>query len=120
MGIVFLFGTVLIMYYKQISEGYEDQARFDILMKVGMTGREVRQSINSQVLTVFFLPLMVSGVHTAFAFPMISKMVVIMGVTDQKFLITVTVGCFLIFSLFYVLMYLVTSREYFKIVSKKR
>lgn len=120
LGIVFLFGTVLIMYYKQISEGYEDQARFDILMKVGMTGREVRQSINSQVLTVFFLPLMVSGVHTAFAFPMISKMVVIMGVTDQKFLITVTVGCFLIFSLFYVLMYLVTSREYFKIVSKKR
>ena len=120
LGIVFLFGTVLIMYYKQISEGYEDQARFDILMKVGMTGREVRQSINSQVLTVFFLPLMVSGVHTAFAFPMISKMVVIMGVTDQKFLITVTVGCFLIFSLFYVLMYLVTSREYFEIVSKKR
>lgn len=120
LGIVFLFGTVLIMYYKQISEGYEDQARFDILMKVGMTGREVRQSINSQVLTVFFLPLVVSGIHTAFAFPMISKMVVIMGVTDQKFLIIVTVGCFLIFALFYILMYLVTSREYFKIVSKKR
>ena len=114
LGIVFLFGTVLIMYYKQISEGYEDQARFDILMKVGMTGREVRQSINSQVLTVFFLPLVVSGIHTAFAFPMISKMVVIMGVTDQKFLIIVTAGCFLIFALFYILMYLVTSREYFK------
>lgn len=120
LGIVFLFGTVLIMYYKQISEGYEDQDRFDILMKVGMTRKEVKQSINSQVLTVFFLPLIVSGIHTAFAFPMISKMVVILGVTDQKFLIMVTAVCYLIFALFYIVIYLVTSREYFRIVSKKK
>ena len=120
LGIVFLFGTVLIMYYKQISEGYEDQDRFDILMKVGMTRREVKQSINSQVLTVFFLPLVVSGIHTAFAFPMISKMVTILGVTDQKFLITVTAACYLIFAAFYIVMYLVTSGEYFRIVSKKK
>lgn len=120
LGIVFLFGTVLIMYYKQISEGYEDQDRFDILMKVGMTRREVKQSINSQVLTVFFLPLVVSGIHTAFAFPMISKMMTILGVTDQKFLITVTAACYLIFAAFYIVMYLVTSGEYFRIVSKKK
>ena len=120
LGAVFLFGTVLIMYYKQISEGYEDQDRFDILMKVGMTRREVKQSINSQVLTVFFLPLVVSGIHTAFAFPMISKMVTILGVTDQKFLITVTAACYLIFAAFYIVMYLVTSGEYFRIVSKKK
>ena len=120
LGTVFLFGTVLIMYYKQISEGYEDQDRFDILMKVGMTKREVKQSINSQVLTVFFLPLAVSGIHTAFAFPMISKMVEILGLTDQRFLLTVTAACYLVFAVFYVVMYLVTSGEYFRIVSKKR
>ena len=73
LGAVFLFGTVLIMYYKQISEGYEDQNRFDILMKVGMTRKEVKQSINSQVLTVFFLPLITAGIHLAFAYPLISK-----------------------------------------------
>ena len=120
LGIVFLFGTVLIMYYKQISEGYEDQDRFDILMKVGMTKKEVKQSINSQVLTVFFLPLIVSGIHTAFAFPLISKMVTILGVTNQRFLIAVTAACYLIFAAFYIVMYLVTSGEYFRIVSKKK
>ena len=73
LGAVFLFGTVLIMYYKQISEGYEDQDRFDILMKVGMSRKEVKQSINSQVLTVFFLPLIAAGIHLAFAYPLISR-----------------------------------------------
>ena len=69
LGIVFVFAAVLIVYYKQISEGYEDQSRFEIMQKVGMTKREIRKSINSQMLTVFFLPLVTAGVHLAFAFP---------------------------------------------------
>ena len=71
--------TVLIMYYKQISEGYEDQDRFNILMKVGMTKKEVKQTINSQVLTVFFMPLIMAGIHLAFAFPMIQKILMLMS-----------------------------------------
>ena len=73
LGLVFILGTVLIVYYKQITEGYEDQERFTILKKVGMTGREIKKSINSQVLTVFFLPLLAAGIHTAFAFPMVQN-----------------------------------------------
>ena len=65
LGIVFVFAAVLILYYKQISEGYEDQSRFEIMQKVGMTKREIRKSINSQMLTVFFLPLVTAGVHLA-------------------------------------------------------
>ena len=117
LGAVFLFGTVLIMYYKQISEGYEDQNRFDILMKVGMSRREVKQSINSQVLTVFFLPLIAAGVHLVFAFPLIAKLLLLMLSTDRMLLILVTAATFAVFALFYVLVYLVTSREYYRIVS---
>ena len=76
LGIVFIFAAVLIMYYKQISEGYEDQSRFEIMQKVGMTKREIKKSINSQMLTVFFMPLIAAGVHLAFAFPMIYKMLI--------------------------------------------
>ena len=77
LGLVFIVGMVLIMYYKQVTEGYEDQKRFDIMQKVGMTKREIRKSINSQVLTVFFLPLLAAGIHTAFAFPMIQKILLL-------------------------------------------
>ena len=119
LGAVFLFGTVLIMYYKQISEGYEDQDRFDILMKVGMSRKEVKQSINSQVLTVFFLPLIAAGVHLAFAFPLISQILMLMSATEEKLLILVTVCCYLVFALFYVAVYVITSRSYYTIVSGK-
>lgn len=119
LGAVFLFGTVLIMYYKQISEGYEDQDRFDILMKVGMTRKEVKQSINSQVLTVFFLPLITAGVHLAFAYPLISKILLLMSATEESLLILVTVCCYLVFALFYVLVYVITSKGYYTIVSGK-
>ena len=84
LGVVFILGMVLIIYYKQITEGYEDQDRFQILMKVGMTQKEVRQTINSQVMTVFFLPLVAAGIHTAFAFPMIEKMVHLLAFSEQK------------------------------------
>ena len=114
---IFLFATVLIMYYKQISEGYEDQARFGILQKVGMTQKEIKKSINSQVLTIFFLPLLMAGVHLAFAFPFIYKMLALFSLTNLKLLILVTVGCYLIFALFYIIIYRVTSRSYYSIVS---
>lgn len=117
LGIVFIFAAVLIIYYKQVSEGYEDQSRFEIMQKVGMTKREIRRSINSQVLTVFFLPLIMAGVHLGFAFPLIRKLLLIFSLTNFKLLILVTVCCYLIFALFYVLVYRATSRAYYSIVS---
>lgn len=119
LGIVFICGAVLIMYYKQIIEGYEDQSRFEILQKVGMTKKEIRKSINSQILTVFFVPLLIAGLHMAFAFPLIEKLVLLFGVTNTHLLILVTVGSFLIFAVFYILVYLATSRVYYGIVSGK-
>lgn len=117
LGIVFVFAAVLIMYYKQVSEGYEDQARFDIMQKVGMTKREIRRSVNSQVLTVFFLPLITAGVHLAFAFPLVYKLLMLFGLINLKLLILVTVICYLIFALFYMLVYRITSGAYYSIAS---
>ena len=117
LGIVFIFEAVLIMYYKQVSEGYEDQSRFEIMQKVGMTKREIKKSINSQMLTVFFMPLIAAGVHLAFAFPMIYKMLILFGLVNKVFLVMVTVGCFLLFALLYMLVYKITSRAYYSIVS---
>lgn len=117
LGVVFLFAAVLIIYYKQISEGYEDQSRFAIMQKVGMTRKEIKRSINSQILTVFFMPLITAGVHLAFAFPMIYKLLMLFSLTNQKLLILVTICCFLIFTLFYVLVYRITSKAYYSIVS---
>lgn len=120
LGLVFILAAVLIIYYKQISEGYEDQSRFLIMRKVGMTKKEIRKSINSQILTVFFLPLLAAGIHTAFAFPMIYKMLVIFGLTDMVLFIKVVVGCYLLFTLFYILVYRITSRAYYSIVSSSQ
>lgn len=117
LGLVFIFAAVLIMYYKQVSEGYEDQSRFEIMQKVGMTRKEIKRSINSQVLTVFFLPLITAGVHMAFAFPMVSKLLLLFNLQSVRLLIIVTAACFLVFSLFYVLVYNMTSRAYYNIVS---
>ncbi len=117
LGIVFLFAAVLIMYYKQVSEGYEDQSRFEIMQKVGMTKKEIKKSINSQILTVFFLLLLTAGVHLAFAFPMIYKLLALFSLTNLRLLILVTVCCYLIFALFYVLVYRITSYAYYSIVS---
>ncbi len=117
LGIVFVFAAVLIIYYKQISEGYEDQSRFDIMRKVGMTKQEIRKSINSQILVVFFLPLVTAGMHLAFAFPLIRKLLMIFGVTNMSLLITTTVCCYAIFAIFYLLVYRTTSRSYYAIVS---
>ena len=91
LSVVFLFGTVLIMYYKQISEGYEDAARFEILQKVGMTRKEIKKSINSQILTVFAAPLLASGVHLCFAFPLIQKLLLMFGLSNTPLLAIVAV-----------------------------
>ena len=120
LGIVFVFAAVLIIYYKQVSEGYEDQSRFDIMQKVGMTKKEIRKSINSQILTVFFLPLLMAGLHLGFAFPLIKKMLLIFGLTNTSLLIITTVSCYLVFALFYMLVYRITSGSYFTIVSGMR
>ncbi len=117
LGIVFVFAAVLIIYYKQVSEGYEDQSRFDIMQKVGMNKKEIRKSINSQVLTVFFLPLLMSALHLGFAFPMIYKILMLFSITDLPFLILVTASCFAVFALCYIFVYKFTSRAYYAIVS---
>ena len=120
LGIVFIVAAVLIIYYKQISEGYEDQSRFDIMQKVGMTKKEIKKSINSQILTVFFLPLLTAGVHLAFAFPLIRKLLLVFNLTNFPLLVIVTVCCYLVFALFYIIVYRVTSRSYYSIVSGLR
>ncbi|MCM1578363.1 MAG: FtsX-like permease family protein [Ruminococcus sp.] len=117
LGSVFICAAVLIMYYKQISEGYEDRQRFEVLQKVGMTDREIRQSINSQVLTVFFLPLAAAGVHTCFAFPLLTRLLALFGLHDVRLFAIVAVLCFLVFGALYVLVYFLTSRSYFRIVA---
>lgn len=117
LGLVFLAATVLMMYYKQISEGYEDQMRFTIMQKVGMTKKEIRQSINSQILTVFFLPLVMAGIHLAFAFPLIAKILALFASQNTRLLTVVTIICYLVFALFYMIVYRITSRSYYQIVS---
>lgn len=116
LGIVFILAAVLMMYYKQVSEGYEDQARFEIMRKVGMTSQQIKKSINSQMLTVFFLPLLAAVLHLAFAFPMINKMLLLFGFANLKLLICVTGICVLVFALFYTVVYRITSHAYYSIV----
>ncbi len=118
LGTLFLMATVLIMYYKQISEGYDDKERFLILQKVGMSHDEVRKSIHSQVLSVFFLPLIVAALHTAVAFPMTTCMMTAFGLTNTSLFAWCTVGCFAVFGIFYALVYWATAHTYYKIVEK--
>ena len=120
LSIVFLFAAVLIIYYKQISEGYEDKSRFEIMQKVGMTKREIRKSINSQILVVFFLPLIAAGCHLAFAFPLIQKLLMLFNLINTWLLVLTTAISFLIFAMFYMIVYRITSNGYYKIVSENR
>lgn len=117
LGSVFALAAALIMYYKQISEGFEDAARFEILRKVGMTRREIKSAINSQVLKVFFLPLIAAGIHMLFAFPMIAKMMNIFEFYNVTLFAIVTLIGYLVFGLLYVLFYKLTSRSYLGIVA---
>jgi len=119
LGIVFVFAAVLIMYYKQVTEGYEDQAGFIVMQKVGMTKKDIRQSINSQILIVFFAPLLLAGVHLLFAFPIIYKLLLLFGLNRIQFLAMVALGCYLLFAVFYIIVYKMTSGVYYQIVSTK-
>lgn len=120
LGLVFVFAAVLMIYYKQVSEGYEDQSRFEIMQKVGMSKKEIRKSINSQILTVFFAPLILAGIHLCFAFPLVYRLLTLFSVTNLGLLIVITVSCFLVFAVFYVLVYRATSKAYYSIVSGAR
>ena len=116
LGLLFLLSTVLIIYYKQISEGYEDQRRYQIMQQVGMSPREVRSSIRSQVLLVFFLPLVTAGIHVAAAFPMLCKLLELFNLFDVGLFALCTAGTLLVFCAIYALVYGLTTRTYSRIV----
>ena len=119
LGSLFLLGTAMIIYYKQISEGYEDQNRFEIMQKVGLNHREVRSSIRRQILMVFFLPLLMAMLHISMAFPLIRRMLLLFGMTNTKLFIGCTAGTVLIFALVYGLIYIMTAKSYYHIVERK-
>lgn len=114
---MFIAAAALIIYYKQVSEGYEDQSRFAIMRKVGMTQRDIKKSINSQILTVFFIPLLMAGIHLAFAFPLVWQLLTMFSLTNKRLAICTNIGAFLIFCVFYVVIYRFTAHAYYRIVS---
>ena len=116
LSIIFMMGTVLVIYYKQISEGYEDRERFVILQKVGLDQKQIKQTINKQVLTVFFLPVIFAFLHLAFAYHMLSLILKVIGVVDIAMMLSVTLSICGIFALVYVLIFIITSRSYRKII----
>lgn len=115
-GALFLISTVLIIYYKQISEGYDDRENYQIMQKVGMARREVHRTIRSQILAVFFLPLLGAFLHVAFAFRVMTMLLEVMYVLNVPLFLKCTAGVTAVFTLFYVIVYMVTSREYYRIV----
>lgn len=119
LGTLFIMAAILIIYYKQISEGYDDRRRFEIMQNVGLSRSEVRASIHSQVLSVFFLPLIAAGIHMAAAFPIVAKLLQGMMMFNTGLFIICTVCSFLAFALMYVIVYLLTARAYYRIVSTK-
>ena len=118
LSIVFIFAAVAILYYKQLSEGYEDQSRFDIMQKVGMTKVDIRRSINSQLLTVFYLPLVLAGVHLCFAFPFIHKLLILFNLDNRGLLIGTTAVSFAVFAVLYAIVYKLTGNTYYRIVAE--
>lgn len=120
LSIVFSFACVLIIYYKQITEGYMDQNRFAIMKKVGMTDKDIRSSINNQILTVFFAPLIMAGVHICFAFPMVWRMLKLFGFFNLKLIIIVTALTYLCYAVLYCVIYKITAHSYYKIVNSEQ
>ena len=120
LSLVFLLATVLIIYYKQITEGYEDEGRFEIMQKVGMSRQDIRKSVNSQMLTVFALPLITAVLHLGFAFPMVQKLLMLFNLRNVTLMLTVMAVTVLLFGLIYALIYKLTANAYFSIVSGGR
>ena len=113
---VFIFAAVMIIYYKQVSEGYEDKARVEIMQKVGMTEKDIKKSINSQMLTVFFAPLIAAGCHLIFAYPLVWKLLQLFALKNLTFVICVTATAFLLFGVFYAIVYKFTATAYYKLI----
>ena len=117
LSIIFMLGTVLVIYYKQISEGYEDRERFVILQKIGLDDQQVKKTIRKQVLTVFFLPLIFAFIHLAFAYHMLSLIIRLIGVLNPDLMLVVTIIVCGVFFLAYIMVFVLTSRSYRRIVS---
>ena len=120
LGFVFLMATVLIIYYKQISEGYEDKDRFEIMQKVGMSPKEAKSAIRSQILKVFFLPLVMACIHLAVAFPMINRLLLLFSMQNAGLFAVCTLIVTGVFALIYGIVYTMTARSYYQIVWGKR
>lgn len=119
LGLLFLMGAAMIIYYKQVSEGYEDKERFEIMQKVGMTHKEVKSSIHRQILMVFFLPLGMAALHIAMAFPMVKRLLALFSMTNSGLFARCTVVTLLVFALVYGVIYGLTAKVYYKIVERK-
>ena len=118
LGALFIMAAVLIIYYKQISEGYDDKERFEIMQKVGMSEREVKESIHSQVLTVFFMPLIAAGVHVILTYPMMMRIMSLLNMIDTVLYLKCYIVCFAAFTAFYIIVYMITAKSYYKIVRR--
>lgn len=117
LGSMFIMATVLIIYYKQISEGYDDRERYQIMQKVGMSKKEVKRSIRSQVLSVFFLPLVVAVIHVAVAFKIMTKILGVLNLTNVSLFAVCTIITIAVFAVFYIIVYSITAKEYYRIVN---
>ena len=117
LGSMFIMATVLIIYYKQISEGYDDRERYQIMQKVGMSKKEVKRSIRSQVLSVFFLPLVVAVIHVAVAFKVMTKILGVLNLTNVSLFAVCTIITIAVFAVFYIIVYSITAKEYYQIVN---
>lgn len=115
-GVLFLMGAVMIIYYKQVSEGFDDRKRFQIMQKVGMSRKEIRQTIQSQVVTVFFLPLAAAVIHTMAAFPFTKRIMALMNFPDSNMFLAATGMTIAAFTVVYLIVYVLTARAYYKIV----
>lgn len=118
LGLLFTVAAILMIYYKQITEGYYDRDRYIIMQNVGLSQKDVKASIHSQILTVFFLPLITAGIHIIFAYPVIEKILAVLNLTNTQLYIYCTVGCYFVFALLYVVVYLWTAKLYYGIVRK--
>ena len=116
LGFMFLMVTVLIIYYKQISEGYDDKGRYKIMQQVGIDKQEVKKSIRSQVLMIFFLPLIMAIIHVAAAFKVITKLLAMFSMTNITLFIECTIATIIVFAVIYSIVFMVTEREYYRIV----
>jgi putative ABC transport system permease protein len=117
LGLLFIMATVLIIYYKQISEGYEDAERYKIMQKVGLDRREIKRSISSQILVVFFMPLIVSAIHVAFDFKLMTMLLSLFGLVNNRLTLLCTAGTLGAFIIIYGTVYSLTAKAYYKIVS---